>query len=88
MEAHALATGLIAALRRGDEQPLARYSTDCLPRIWRAQEFSDWMINLLHSPPGNSEDAIFMRALQRSRLDSLRNSRSHQDFFAENYVGI
>jgi p-hydroxybenzoate 3-monooxygenase len=88
MEAHASATGLIAAVKRDDELPLARYSAECLPRIWRAQEFSHWMINLLHSPAGNSDEATFMRALQRSRLDSLRSSRSHQDFFAENYVGI
>ena len=28
------------------------------------------------------------RALQRASLASLRDSRAHQDYFAENYVGI
>lgn len=88
MEAEVLAKGLIASLIQDDEQPLARYSADCVPRIWRAQEFSQWMINLLHTPSGSSDEAAFMRALQRVRLDSLQNSHSHQDFFAENYVGI
>jgi p-hydroxybenzoate 3-monooxygenase len=41
------------------------------------------MIELLHGPA-----AGFDRALRRARLDSLRESRAHQDFFAENYVGI
>ncbi len=87
MEAEVLAKGLIAGLR-GDEWPLARYSAECLPRIWRAQEFSHWMISLLHGPAGSSDEAVFLRALQRAHLESLQRSRSHQDFFAENYVGI
>lgn len=88
MEAEVLAKALIAGLRRNDERPLARYSAECLPRIWRAQEFSYWMINLLHGPSGSSDEVVFQRALQGARLESLQNSRSHQDFFAENYVGI
>ncbi|GHH47990.1 4-hydroxybenzoate 3-monooxygenase [Lentzea cavernae] len=83
MEAEVLASALISALRHDDERPLAAYSRTCLPRVWRAQEFSRWMIDLLHP----HEDA-FHRALRRARLDSLRDCRAHQDFFAEHYVGI
>ncbi|HEX7306813.1 4-hydroxybenzoate 3-monooxygenase [Lentzea sp.] len=82
MEAEVLASALTSALR-GDERPLAAYSRTCLPRVWRAQEFSRWMIDLLHP---QADD--FHRALRRARLDSLRDSRAHQDFFAEQYVGI
>ena len=67
---------------------LESYSADCLPRIWRAQEFSHWMINLLHGPSGDDQDAVFLRALQHARLRSLASSRRHQDYFAENYVGV
>jgi p-hydroxybenzoate 3-monooxygenase len=88
MGAEVLAKALAMAMNDGDERALARYSADCLPRIWRAQEFSHWMINLLHSPSGDSQEAVFLRALQRARLESLQASRAHQDFFAENYVGI
>ena len=88
MEAEILARALIAHLKQDDERPLNRYSADCLPRIWHAQEFSAWMIALLHGPAGDGEDAVFARALQNARLESLRTSRAHQDFFAENYVGI
>ena len=88
MEAEVLALGLIAAATDGDEGALARYSIDCLPRIWRAQAFSHWMINLLHPPLGDSHEAAFLRALQHAQPNSLGSSRACQDYFAENYVGI
>jgi p-hydroxybenzoate 3-monooxygenase len=88
MAAEVLAHAMACAVNRNDERLLARYSQDCLPRIWRAQEFSHWMIDLLHGPFGDTDDVVFARSLQRARLASLRNSRAHQDFFAENYVGI
>ncbi|GAA2805561.1 4-hydroxybenzoate 3-monooxygenase [Crossiella cryophila] len=88
MAAEVLAGALAEALLHDDERGLAAYSRTCLPRIWRAQEFSHWMINLLHGPLGADPAADFQRALCRARLDSLRDSRAHQDFFAENYVGI
>lgn len=88
MEAEVLGKALVAHLKGDDEQQLRGYSAACLPRVWRAQEFSHWMINLLHGPMGDDDEAVFLRALQHARLESLRTSRSHQDFFAENYVGI
>jgi p-hydroxybenzoate 3-monooxygenase len=88
MAAELLARGLTAAVRQDDERLLARYSADCLPRIWRAQEFSHWMINLLHGPAGPDEESGFLRALQQTRLENLRTSRTHQDQFAESYAGI
>lgn len=87
-ESDILAKAMIAAVRKGDEQPLVEYSMTCLPRIWKAQEFSHYMIQLLHGPSGDHQDARFLRELQRARLENLRGSRTHQDFFAEHYVGI
>lgn len=88
MEAEILAKALIAAHDERDTTALDRYSAECLPRIWRAQEFSHWLITLLHSPVGYDDEAVFQRALRDARLESLRTSRAHQDFFAESYVGI
>ncbi len=88
MEAEILGRALVTAFEKRDTTALDRYSAECLPRIWRAQEFSHWMINLLHSPAGYGDEALFQRALRDARLESLRVSRAHQDFFAENYVGI
>jgi p-hydroxybenzoate 3-monooxygenase len=52
------------------------------------------MSGLLHGPSAEDTEntvdarARYGRALQYARLDSLRTSRAHQDFFAENYTGI
>ncbi len=88
MEAELLARALVDALDRDDHSALDAYSRTCLPRIWRAQEFSRWMIELLHGPAEATAEADFQRALRHARLDSLRESQAHQHFFAEHYVGI
>ncbi|MFJ5774305.1 4-hydroxybenzoate 3-monooxygenase [Streptomyces sp. NPDC093094] len=88
LEAEILAHALTDALARRDPGPLDRYSERCLDHIWRAQEFSHWMIRLLHAAPGPEEAGHFRERLRRSRLVSLRDSRTHQDWFAENYAGI
>lgn len=88
MQAEILARALTDAVGRDDERALADYSRTCLPRIWRAQEFSHWMITLLHGPADTEPDAGFQRILRRTQLDRLRDSRAHQHLFAQNYVGI
>ncbi|MFF0017589.1 4-hydroxybenzoate 3-monooxygenase [Streptomyces sp. NPDC005374] len=88
MAAETLAQAFAAALHLRDEEPLARYSATCLPRIWRAQEFSHWMIGLLHAPRGDDEESRFLRALRDSRLENLRTSPPQQHSFADNYVGV
>ncbi|WP_217551644.1 4-hydroxybenzoate 3-monooxygenase [Streptomyces sp. GbtcB6] len=88
LQAELLARALEGALAHGDGTGLARYAADCLPRVWRAHEFSHWMSGLLHGPAGEEDEARYGRALQYARLESLRTSRTHQDFFAENYTGI
>lgn len=88
LEAEILAHALIDDLVRGDSAGLDAYSERCLAYIWRAQEFSQWMIGLLHGPPGSDGESLFLNSLRRSRINSLRTSRSRQDWFAEHYVGI
>ncbi|MGW4895832.1 4-hydroxybenzoate 3-monooxygenase [Kitasatospora sp. NPDC004240] len=88
LEAELLARALVDDLAHGDGDGLARYSQRCLAHVWRAQEFSHWMVQLLHVPDAAAEESFFHERLRRSRLDSLRTSRTHQDWFAENYVGV
>ncbi|WP_185899538.1 4-hydroxybenzoate 3-monooxygenase [Streptomyces sp. WAC07061] len=90
LEAEILAEALVDALTRGDTRGLDAYSDRCLAYIWRAQEFTGWMTRLLHAPPEGDADAgsFFQAARRRSRIASLRTSRIHQDWFAENYVGV
>ncbi|WP_067564223.1 4-hydroxybenzoate 3-monooxygenase [Nocardia acidivorans] len=86
--AQLLAEALIPAVRYGKGDALQRYSEQALPRIRRAQEFSHWMIDLLHPPAGYGPETAYRRELQRARLHNLATSRSHQHVFADNYVGI
>ncbi|MFF3644487.1 4-hydroxybenzoate 3-monooxygenase [Streptomyces sp. NPDC002564] len=88
LEAELLADALTDALRAGDPAGLDAYSARCLTHIWRAQEFSHWMIGLLHGPSGADGESLFHNSLRRSRLASLRTSRAQQDWFAEHYVGV
>ncbi|WP_035844676.1 4-hydroxybenzoate 3-monooxygenase [Kitasatospora azatica] len=88
LEAEILARALIDDLRHGSAEGLDRYSAQCLAHIWRAQDFSQWMVQLLHGVPGSAGGSVFHDSLRRSRLESLRVSRSCQDWFAENYVGV
>ncbi|MFE2552008.1 4-hydroxybenzoate 3-monooxygenase [Streptomyces sp. NPDC059355] len=91
LEAEILAGALTDALARGDTAGLDGYSDRCLAHIWRAQEFTGWMTRLLHADPDpdrHGAGSFFHAALGRSRLASLRTSRTHQDWFAENYVGV
>ncbi|MER6157943.1 4-hydroxybenzoate 3-monooxygenase [Streptomyces sp. NPDC001868] len=88
LEAEILADALTDAITHHDSKGLDAYSARCLAYIWRAQEFSHWMIRLLHGPSGSDETSLFHDSLRHSRLTSLRTSRSHQDWFAEHYVGV
>ncbi|MFF2196901.1 4-hydroxybenzoate 3-monooxygenase [Streptomyces sp. NPDC058157] len=90
LEAEILGGALLDALTRGDTTGLDAYSERCLEHIWRAQEFTGWMTRLLHSAPAPDSGAgsFFQAGLRRSRIASLRTSRVHQDWFAENYVGV
>ncbi|WP_198655312.1 4-hydroxybenzoate 3-monooxygenase [Streptomyces geranii] len=88
LAAEILAEGLTDALLRDNSAALDAYSARCLAYIWRAQEFSHWMIRLLHGPTGSDETSLFHNSLRHSRITSLRTSRSHQDWFAEHYVGV
>ncbi|MFJ5077313.1 4-hydroxybenzoate 3-monooxygenase [Streptomyces sp. NPDC088553] len=89
LEADLLARALADDLLHGDSGGLDAYSARCLAHIWRAQEFSHWMIQLLHRVPGpDGGTSPFQEGLRRARMDALRNSRTQQEWFAENYVGV
>ncbi|OYO20797.1 4-hydroxybenzoate 3-monooxygenase [Enemella dayhoffiae] len=79
-----LSEALIHRYRTGDSALLDGYSAKALDRIWRAQEFSRHMTDLLHHVPGR----IFDARLQRSRVLNLISSESAMAAFAEIYVGL
>ncbi len=77
-----------AALRAfhedGATDGLGGYSRAALRRVWRAQDFSNYMTQLLH----DLGDGDFGRRLQLSRLDYIEHSQAAATSLAENYVGL
>jgi p-hydroxybenzoate 3-monooxygenase len=77
-----------AALRRfyedGSVDGLEEYTTVALRRVWRAQDFSNYMTQLLHDLGGGA----FQRRLQLARLEYLTRSEAAATSLAENYVGL
>ncbi len=61
------------------------YSRKCLNRIWKAERFSWWFTQLMHSFPAEGE--IFGK-LQTAELDYLFSSEAGLRTIAENYVGL
>jgi p-hydroxybenzoate 3-monooxygenase len=77
---------------------LTSYSTTRLPAIWRTQEFSNWMLNLLHagvSQPRRNTDgrqsaeaSDFAYQLRRARLHELIHNEQLSRWFAYAYAGV
>ncbi len=68
----------------GSRELLDAYSDTALRRVWRAQDFSNYMTQLLH----DLGTGPFEQRLQRARLDYLERSRAAACSLAENYVGL
>jgi p-hydroxybenzoate 3-monooxygenase len=70
--------------KQGKREGLEGYSNACLRRVWRAQHFSYWMTQLLHTFSG---DGAYAHKLQLSHLDYVACSTPTATTLAENYVG-
>jgi p-hydroxybenzoate 3-monooxygenase len=80
-----LAQALIAFYQSGSRDQLNLYSENALRRVWRAQDFSNFMTYLFHK---QAETGSFEYQLQKSKFEYLRNSKSYATSLAENYVGL
>jgi p-hydroxybenzoate 3-monooxygenase len=80
-----LATAMAAHFGARDDSLLERYSADALRRVWRAQDFSNFMTQLLHRLDDGDP---FQARLQLSRLEQLKRSEAARRNLAENYVGL
>jgi p-hydroxybenzoate 3-monooxygenase len=76
-----------------DEARLGRYSAARIPEIWRYEDFSNWMLGLLHSShalrgDGSLAAQEFALGLRRARLDRMVSDTQFARWFAETYAGI
>lgn len=79
-----LFAALLAKIVRGDDRFMDAYSETCLERVWRAEEFSTYMTQMLHP----SYDDDFENGVQRARLAQAVNSREASTVLARNYVDL
>ncbi|MFY1634785.1 4-hydroxybenzoate 3-monooxygenase [Solwaraspora sp. WMMB335] len=86
-DAEELALGLIEQLRDGDRRRADSYSQQRLARIWRAQEFVHWMMDLVNTPGHGTSAAPFLHRVQAARLARLMDSPAYLAAFLEDYVG-
>ncbi|MCY0942061.1 4-hydroxybenzoate 3-monooxygenase [Streptomyces antarcticus] len=75
---------LLRALGGAGEAALEEYQPRALQRVWRAQNFSYWMTQLLHSPPGGTP---FDLRRQLGELDNVVGTRAGRSYLAEQYTG-
>ncbi|RZS41053.1 p-hydroxybenzoate 3-monooxygenase [Herbihabitans rhizosphaerae] len=87
-DAEVLANALTHWRTTGETTALDAYSEICLRRVWRCQEFSQWMTSMIHMPREDDEEHGFLGRLAMARLEHLMNSRTFASAFAENYVGL
>lgn len=80
-----LSAALEAWYKKGENALLQSYSTDCLRRIWRAQDFSNFMTYLFHK---QAEHGSFTYQLQKAKFDYIGYSKAYMTTIAENYVGL
>jgi p-hydroxybenzoate 3-monooxygenase len=79
-----LGTALTRHYADGSQNGLEQYSEVALRRVWRAQDFSNYMTQLLH----NLGRGRFDQKLQLARLEYLERSPAARTSLAENYAGL
>lgn len=79
-----MAAALTSWYSDGSTQLLDAYSRTALRRVWRAQDFSNYMTQLLHDLDGGT----FQERLQLARLEYLERSVAAATSLAENYAGL
>jgi p-hydroxybenzoate 3-monooxygenase len=83
-DARLLASALAAWYGKRDRDGLDAYTETALRRVWRAQDFSNYMTQLLH----DLGTGPFDRRLQLARLDYISRSTAAATSLAENYAGL
>lgn len=80
-----LVDGFTDFYKNNSMKELDNYSTIALKRIWRAQDFSNFMTTLFHK---QYEHGSFQYQLQKAKFDYISLSEAYATTIAENYVGL
>jgi len=80
-----LSDALNSFYQTGKRESLDSYSSNALRRVWRAQDFSNYMTQLFHK---QVEHGSFEYHLQKAKFEYIRKSKAYAATIAENYVGL
>lgn len=80
-----LVDAFVGFYKHNNEEKLNAYTQTALQRIWRAQDFSNFMTQLFHK---RDEHGSFTYRLQKAKMDYLKISKAYRTTIAENYVGL
>ena len=80
-----MVAAFVAFYKSNSETLLDNYTDDALRRIWRAQDFSNFMTKLFHKQDVHGS---FAYRLQKAKFDYLKVSKAYRTTLAENYVGL
>jgi p-hydroxybenzoate 3-monooxygenase len=80
-----LSEACVKFYKHNNEILINAYTANALRRIWRAQDFSNFMTNLFHKQASHGS---FEYHLQKSKFDYIRMSKAYATTLAENYVGL
>ncbi len=83
-DARLFAAAVSSFYATGSRSGLDAFTETALRRVWRAQDFSNYMTQLLH----DLGHGPFDRMLQLSRIDYLGQSTAAAHSLAENYAGL
>jgi p-hydroxybenzoate 3-monooxygenase len=83
-DARLLAPALTELIKRGSSERAEGYTAAALHRVWRAQDFSNFMTQMLHDLGGGP----FEQQLQLARLQYVARSEAAARSLAENYTGL
>ena len=80
-----LVDGFVDFYENNSMAQLENYTNAAIQRIWRAQDFSNFMTTLFHK---QEEHGSFQYQLQKAKFDYIRISKAYATTIAENYVGL
>ncbi len=80
-----LVDGLCGFYKENTSEFLDTYTEMALRRIWRAQDFSNFMTRLFHK---QDDHGSYTYRLQKAKFDYIKISKAYKTMIAENYVGL
>jgi p-hydroxybenzoate 3-monooxygenase len=86
-DAEELALGLLDHYHRRDDSRLRAYSATRLAAVWRDQEFSTWMLSLIHGTGPSDQIGPFADRLRLHTVEEITGRSARARWFAESYAG-